>query len=189
MKYLNSWKLFEDIGQIDTIDSFLNQLGIDNRKKPQVEEWWNQNRKDFKIRYFPFNTTKPIAGVFLGFDEIAINQTMFMPPVIKLFLALHESRHCDQHRQGILMKGYYDTVVRGDKDSFLESYIELERDANDFAIQSMRECGFERDINMAESGLRMNERAGEMVYPMMRSDIQKYQPKDFIDLLKKQIGL
>ena len=110
-----------------------------------------------------------------------------MPPHVKLFLALHESRHCDQHLQGIFMEGYYDTVVNGDKASFLQSYAELEKDANDFAFDSMRTIGFEREMNMEEMRLRGNERAGEMVYQMMTNDISRLNPTDFIDLLKKQI--
>jgi hypothetical protein len=48
------------------------------------------------------------------------------------------------------MPGYYDNVVNGDKDSFLQSYRELEKDANDFAINSMRAIGFEREMNREE---------------------------------------
>jgi hypothetical protein len=109
--------------------------------------------------------------------------------MIKLFLAFHESRHCDQYRAGGFMEGYYDTVVRGDKEAFLTAYRDLERDANDFAIQSMRACGFEREMNFEEGRLRGNEAAGEMVYRMMTGDIQRLNPVDFFDLLKKQIGV
>ena len=112
-----------------------------------------------------------------------------MPPHVKLFLALHESRHCDQHRQGIFMQGYYDAVINGDRDSFLTAYAELERDANDYAINSMRQIGFDREMNFEEMMLRGNERAGNMVYQMMTSDIERLQPTDFFDLLKKQIGV
>ena len=34
-----------------------------------------------------------------------------------------------------------------------------------------------------------NERAGDMVYQMMSNDIQRTNPVDFFDLLKKQIGV
>jgi hypothetical protein len=37
--------------------------------------------------------------------------------------------------------------------------------------------------------LRGNEMAGYMVYQMMSSDIQRINPVDFFDLLKKQIGV
>ena len=85
------------------------------------------------------------------------------------------------------MSGYYDTVVNGDRSSFLQSYRELERDANDFAITSMRSVGFGREMDMEEGRLRGNEGAGNMVYQMMTNDISRLNPVDFIDLLKKQI--
>jgi hypothetical protein len=86
------------------------------------------------------------------------------------------------------MEGYYDTVVKGDKESFLQNYKELEKDANDFAINSMIEIGFEREMRNESQRLRSNELSGEMVYRMMTGDIEKLNPVDFIDLLKKQIG-
>jgi hypothetical protein len=188
MKYIKKFKFFESItsdNQI-TIEQFLDNIGI-SKNNQQIIEWWNQNRSNIKIYYFQFNSPQPIAGVFLGTDSIAINSRLPMPPHIKLFLALHESRHCDQHADGILMPGYYDTVVNGDKESFLKSYKELEKDANDFAINSMRLIGFEREMNMEEGRLRGNEGAGNMVYQMMTNDISRFNPVDFIDLLKKQI--
>jgi hypothetical protein len=188
MKHIKSYKLFESLtpdNQI-TIEQFLDNIGI-RENKQQIVEWWNQNRSNIKIYYFQFNSPQPIAGVFLGTDTIAINSRLPMPPHVKLFLALHESRHCDQHAEGILMPGYYDTVVNGDKDSFLQSYRELEKDANDFAINSMRSIGFEREMNMEEMRLRGNEGAGNMVYQMMTNDINRLNSTDFIDLLKKQI--
>jgi hypothetical protein len=125
--------------------------------------------------------------VFLGENTIALNERISMPPHVKLFLALHESRHCDQHREGEFMEGYYETVLRGDREGFLMAYSELERDANNFAINSMRQIGFEREMNMEEMILRRNEGAGGMVYQMMTNDIRRLNPVDFIDLLKKQI--
>lgn len=187
MKYIKSYKLFESLtpdNQI-TIEQFLDNIGI-RENKQQIVEWWNQNRSEIQIYYFQFSS-QPIAGVSLGTNTIAINSSLPMPPHVKLFLALHESRHCDQHADGILMPGYYDTVVNGDKDSFLQSYRELEKDANDFAINSMRSIGFEREMNREEGRLRGNEGAGNMVYQMMKNDINKFNPVDFIDLLKKQI--
>ena len=188
MKHIKSFKIFESLtpeNQI-SIEQFLNEIKIPLSRVQQITEWWGQNR-DIKIYYFPFKSAKPIAGVFLGTDSIAINSSLPMPPHVKLFLALHESRHCDQHAKGIFVEGYYDTVVNGDKDSFLQSYRELEKDANDFAINSMREMGFEREMNMEEMRLRGNEGAGNMVYQMMSNDINTLNPTDFIDLLKKQI--
>jgi hypothetical protein len=188
MKYLKSYKIFENIGHFEiSIDNFLYRIGIPANKFQNICQWWGENRSNIKIHLFPFNTTKPIAGVFLGNDTICINERLPMPPHIKLFLALHESRHCDQQRQGRFMEGYYNTVVNGDKPGFLQAYTELERDANDFAVASMRQIGFEREMNMEEMRLRGNERAGEMVYNMMKTDILTLQATDFFDLLKKQI--
>ena len=188
MKYVKSFNLFESLtdGNQISIAQFLTKIGIPSNRIQPIIEWWSQHR-DVKIYYFPFSSPQPIAGVFLGTDTIAINSRLQMPPHIKLFLALHESRHCDQHAQGIFMEGYYDTVVNGDKESFLQSYAELEKDANDFALDSMREIGFEREMDREELMLRGNERAGEMVYQMMTSDISRLNSTDFIDLLKKQI--
>ena len=188
MKHLKSFKIFESLTEENqiSIEQFLNEIRIPSNKIQQIIEWWNQNR-DIEIYYFPFSSPQPIAGVFLGTDTIAINSRLPMPPHVKLFLALHESRHCDQHAQGIFMEGYYDTVVNGDKASFLQSYVELEKDANDFAVNSMREMGFEREMNMEEMRLRGNEGAGNMVYQMMTNDINRLNSTDFIDLLKKQI--
>ena len=189
MKHIKSYKLFESIteGNRIEIDQFLNEIRIPNDKKSQIIEWWSQNRSRIKIYYFPFSSPQPIAGCFLSEDIIAINSRLPMPPHVKLFIALHESRHCDQHSEGIFMDGYYETVVRGDKESFLQSYRELEADANNFAIDSMYQIGFENEMMMESNRLRLNEGAGEMVYRMMTDDIIRFNPADFIDLLKKQI--
>ena len=191
MKYLQTYKLFEDLDNSTqvSIDQFLEKIRIPEFKRPEIISWWNQNRTDFVIHYFDFSSPQPIAGVFLGENIIAINSRLPMPQHIKLFLALHESRHCDQHREGRFMEGYYNNVVNGDKESFLQTYMDLERDANNFAIQSMRECGFDSEMNFEEMRLRGNERAGDMVYRMMSNDIQRLNPTDFFDLLKKQIGV
>ena len=110
-----------------------------------------------------------------------------MSPFMKIFLALHESAHCDQHRLGIFSENYYGPVVDGRKEDFLEGYRKLEKQANDFAIKSMREMGFSDEMDIVEGTLRSNERAGEMVFRMMSNDIRRLNPVDFIDLLKKQI--
>ena len=187
MKHLKNFKIFESsIGQEVSITDFLRKIRIDESKIPAISEWWSENRSEIKIHLFPFKSPR-IMGVFLGIDTICINDIGFLPPHVKLFLALHESRHCDQHREGRFMSGYYDTVIAGDKAEFLKAYAELEKDANDFAINSMRECGFVREMNMEESRLRMNETMGNQVYDMMTQDINKFNPVDFTDLLKKQI--
>ncbi len=191
MKHLKHFQLFErlDNSTLVTIDQFIERIGIPNPMRPTISSWWNENRRDIRIHLFTFNSPQPIAGVFLGEDIIALNERVPMPPHVKLFLALHESRHCDQHREGIFMERYYETVVRGDRENFLRAYSELERDANDFAINSMRQIGFEREMDREEMMLRSNERAGDMVYQMMSADIRRLNPVDFFDLLKKQIGV
>ncbi len=191
MKHLKHFQLFErlDNSTLVTIDQFIERIGIPNPMRPTISSWWNENRRDIRIHLFTFNSPQPIAGVFLGEDIIALNERLPMPPHVKLFLALHESRHCDQHREGRLMEGYYETVVRGDRENFLRAYSELERNANDFAINSMRQIGFEREMDREEMMLRSNERAGDMVYQMMSADIRRLNPVDFFDLLKKQIGV
>lgn len=187
MRYIKEYKIFENLSNPVSINQFVSQIGIPDPKRQRIIEWWNENRSHIKIHYFEFSSPQPIAGVFLGIDEIAINRRLPMPPHMKLFLALHESAHCDQHRQGRFMEHYYNTVVEGDKDSFLQGYAQLEREANDFAVNSMRQIGFDNEMTREEMMIRGNERAGQMVYNMMRSDIERFRPVDFIDLLKKQI--
>jgi hypothetical protein len=187
MKHLKNFKIFESsISQDISITDFLIKIRIDESKIQTISDWWSQNRTGIKIHLFPFKSQR-IMGVFLGVDTICINDLSFFPPHMKLFLALHESRHCDQHREGRFMSGYYDTVIAENKVGFLKAYSELEKDANDFAISSMRQCGFSREMDNEESRLRMNETMGNQVYEMMTNDIRKFNPIDFIDLLKKQI--
>jgi hypothetical protein len=187
MKHIKSFKIFENQGAEISIDKFLQEIGMSNRNMPIIVDWWSKNRNHIKIYHFPFSSPHPIAGVILSENEIAVNKKMNMPPHIKLFLVLHESRHCDQHSQGIFNPEYYETVVQGNKSEFLRNYVKLEQDANDFAINSMREIGFDLEMNREERNLRRNEGAGHMVYDMMTQDIRRFQPIDFIDLLKKQV--
>jgi hypothetical protein len=51
----------------------------------------------------------------------------------------------------------------------------------------MREIGFSREMNREENMIRGNEMAGNIVYRMMQNDIERLNPTDFFDLLKKQI--
>ena len=170
-----------------TIDEFCNRIGIYPAMIPSISEWWSNNRANIKIHLFSFGSPEPIAGVFLGDDTVCINENLRMPPHIKMFLSLHESRHCDQYREGIFMDGYYNTVLDNDLQGFLEAYSRLEIDANDYAIESMRQIGFTREMDREENMLRGNERAGNIVYRMMKKDIERLNPTDFFDLLKKQI--
>lgn len=170
-----------------SIDLYCEKIGISPYMISNISDWWNKNRSHIDIHFFPFSSIDPIAGVFLGEKTVCINQNLRMPPHIKLFLALHESRHCDQYKNGDFIEGYYDTVLKNDFEGFLEAYSMFEKDANDFAIDSMRNIGFSNEMNREENMIRGNERAGRMVYNMMKKDIERIKPTDFFDLLKKQI--
>jgi len=190
MKYLTKFKMFENLESKEVdIDKFLDEIGFVSEIVDRVSEWWGRNRGEIGIHFFGFNTRQPIGGCFLGVDKICINSDLYMPPHIKLFIALHESRHCDQHREGRFEDGYWHPVVEGRKEDFLAGYRDLERDANDFAINSMRELGFSGEMDREGMRLRSNEMAGEMVYRMMSNDIERLGATDMFDLLKKQIGI
>jgi len=189
MRIIKSYKIFESLNSHISIDEYLNMIRIPQDKIPKIVDWWNENRSNIRINYFPFSTVLPILGVFLGTDDVAINKNLNAPGFMKLFILLHESRHCDQHKEGIFMEGYYDSVVNDNKEEFLKNYEILEKDANDFAINSMKIIGFESEMKREESHLRGNESGGNHVYNMMKNDILKYNPTDFIDLLKRQIGI
>lgn len=192
MKHIKSFKIFENHGNEVSIEIFLQEIGIPNDKHPIVIDWWYKNLSHIKIYHFEFSSPEPIIGVVLSENEIAINKTSNprlpwnkMPIFIKLFTALHESKHCDQHRENRFSNLYFDPVKEGDKDRFFENYFKLEREANDFAINSLREMGF----MVRDSELRGNEslRAAESVYQMMRIDVQRLNPIDMIDLYRKQV--
>jgi hypothetical protein len=187
MKYLKSYKIFESLDTTISIEDFLTRIRIPNHLVGNISEWWNQNRSHIDIYLFRFNTNKMIAGGIVGENKIAINESIPMPPHVKLFLLLHESKHIDQHNEGRFMDAYFQTVVDGNKEEFLRNYSELEAEANLFAIEAMNELGFEREMRMEANMLRGNERAGEMVYRMMQADINQYEPNNFFDLIKSQI--
>jgi hypothetical protein len=190
MKYLKGYKIFESLDSPITIEDFLNRIRIPNHLIPNIVSWWNENREHVDIYLFQFNTYEPIDYAIFGKNKIAINERVYtipMLPHIKLFLLLHESKHIDQHNEGRLMDGYFQTVVDGKKEEFLRNYAQLEKEANLFAIQSMIELGFEQEMRREANLLRGNEKAGEMVYRMMSKDIRTYNPNDFFDLIKSQI--
>jgi hypothetical protein len=169
------------------IESFLTRSGLPNYLVDNISKWWHQNRSHIEIYLFPFNTDKPIMGGIIGENKIAVNETRPLPPHIRLFLALHESRHCDQYNEGVFERGYFESVKSENLKAFLGAYMYLEKDANDFAVSSMRACGFGREMDFEESRLRKNEEGGEIVYKMMREDIARYNPDNFFDLIKIQI--
>lgn len=166
-------------GKISTEDFF----NLNNN----VANWWNENRNRFIIHYFNFNTNKPIGGTFIGSDTIVINKNSFMPLEIKLFTSLHESKHGDQYKEGTLGDEYWNCLIQKDKNKFIKIYETLEIESNDYAIDSMKDLGFFKFIEAAESKLRLNEKIGGTIYNMMLEDIGKLKPKNFFDYLIKGI--
>ena len=172
-----------------TIEEFVDKLRLPLEEKDIIIDWWNKNRKRFKILYFKFNTTEPICGVFLDENTIAVNskESYRLPSEILLYIMLHESRHADQEVNDKFSERYFNTVLNDDKEAFLKGYKELESDANDYAIESMKEMGFDNFVNHMGKMMRGNEREGENVWKMMKADIEKYKSQTFSDLLLKQI--
>jgi hypothetical protein len=167
------------------IEDFLLEIGIEQKLIPQISEWWNENRKG-TIHYFEFGSQDPIIGVYIGENRVAINKKSRDLPDFKLFIAIHESFHCDQDMRGEMEK-YFDLVKFGDVTEFSNYYRNIEKEANDFAITSMRDLGFSRFIDSSERRLRGNEFAGSQVFSMMGRDIEKTGAENFKDLLLSQI--
>lgn len=172
-----------------TIEEFVDNLRLPLEEKDVIIEWWNKNRKRFNILYFKFNTTEPINGVFIDENTVAVNSKIAnqIPAEILLYIILHETRHADQEINDKFSDRYFNTVLNDQKEEFLKGYSELEKDANDYAIKSMIEMGFDNFVNYMERMMRGNEREGENVWRMMRADIEKFQAKSFSELLTKQI--
>lgn len=169
-----------------SIDDFLFEIGIQEKLIPEISDWWNENRKGVSIHYFEFGSRDPIIGVYIGENRVAINKKSRDLPDFKLFIAIHESFHCDQDMRGEMEK-YFNLVKYGNVTEFSNYYRQIEKEANDFAISSMRDLGFSRFIDSSERMLRGNEFAGSPVYSMMRRDIEKTGAENFKDLLLSQI--
>lgn len=175
-----------DEHELLTIEEFTEEIfGGADEDVECLRRKWNEHLPDARIYHFRFNTPHPILGVFLGVNEVAVNDMPRVPPHIKMFVAFHEARHGRQHQRDIFMDGYYHSVRLGNKDFFSRVYKRLEQDANNFAAKMMRSCHMLRDFE--EDMLRKNELGSGEIYKMMRDDIEMYEPEDFIDLLKKQI--
>ena len=171
-----------------TIEEFVDNLRLPLEEKDVIIEWWNKYRKRFNIHKFDFNTTEPICGVFIDENTIAVNsKEKRMPAELFLFIILHESRHADQEKNDRFSERYFDTVVNDDKEAFLKGYKELETDANDYALKSMEEMGFDNFVYHMGKMVRGNEKEGENVWKMMKADIEKFQAKTFSELIHKQI--
>ena len=169
-----------------SIDDFLFEIGIRENLIPQISEWWNENRKGISIHYFEFGSQDPIIGVYIGENKVCINKKSRDLPDFKLFIAIHESFHCDQDMRGEMEK-YFNLVKYGNVTEFSNYYRNIEKEANDFAITSMRDLGFSGFIDFSERRLRGNEFAGAQVFSMMRRDIEKTGVENFKDLLLSQI--
>ena len=184
---LEESKVAEDeLPGLISIDDFLFEIGIRENLIPPISEWWNQNREGVSIHYFDFGSRDPIIGVYIGENRVAINKKSRDLPDFKLFIAIHESFHCDQDMRGEMEK-YFNLVKYGNVTEFSNYYRQIEKEANDFAITSMKDLGFSRFIDSSERMLRGNEFAGSQVFSMMKRDIEKTGAENFKDLLLSQI--
>lgn len=174
-----------EISISDFIDKLNERMPL-GASKEDIISWWNQNRSNFKIHYFPFKTHKPIMGCFVGTDRVLINSTPPVPGDVKFFIALHESRHAFQEENGEFTPKYFQTVVDDNKEEFLRNYRELEEDANNFAFDACRTMGFRQLLSM-ERMLRNNENLGNEVFGMMKDDLAKTNATTFFELLEGQI--
>jgi len=198
MKYLKTFNesINENIDTLTdtltdtTIENLVDKLNFPSNIQEKVINWWNTNRSGFELDFFPFNTNQPILDCFLGGKKLAINSKggRMVPKEILLFVALHESCHADQYKEGRFENGYFNSVINDNKEQFVTSYKELEKEANDYGLNGMKEMGFDIFVkNASRWGLRDNEFAYDEVYEMMKKDIEKYKPNNFVELLLKQI--
>lgn len=171
-----------------SIGDFVDRLNEKSRlsiDKETIVNWWENNLRSIKIHYFPFKLNQ-IMGCFLPGNIVCINSKSYSVSDIKLFIALHESKHVLQDKDDTMKEKYFKTVLNGDKEEFLINYRILENEANTFAINACKEMGF-NNIVSSESKLRMNESMGEMVYTMMKNDIEKTGSTQLHELLLSQI--
>ena len=169
-----------------SIENFLFEIGIRENLIPSISEWWNENRKGIFIHYFEFGSQDPIIGVYLGENKVCINKKSRDLPDFKLFVAIHESFHCDQDMRGEMEKEF-NLAKYGNVTEFSKLHELCEREANDFAITSMRDLGFSEFVDSSEKRLRGNEFVGHQVFSMMKRDIEKTGAENFKDLLLSQI--
>jgi hypothetical protein len=171
------------------IEEFVNFLNISIETKKAVCDWWGLSRSNIRIHIFPFKTESPILGCFAGNKRVAINSKGIdgIPPEMILFALLHETRHSDQYDADEYHREYFGAANRGDLDSFRRTYFDSEKDANSYAISVMRDIGFGYFLDKQERRIRKNEEAADMVYSMMRNDIEKHNVSSLIELVFKQI--
>jgi hypothetical protein len=189
MSYSNNFQVYEksDNSNLINIEQLVDEIGISDFMKPGVISWWNKNKRDIKMYFLPFLRRKPLAALFLSEDTIVINEKLKMSPHVRLFLILHETHHCEQYKDGRFTKGYYETVLRNDRESFTKAYVELQKEANDFAINSMIEIGFDIEMEVAEMRLRASERSADTIYNLMKEEISTLDPNNITEFQIKQI--
>lgn len=169
------------------ISEFTRRIGLNENEGERYTELWTQERPNFKIHFFPFETQFPILGVFFYGEDVCINSRALGPPHIKAFIALHESRHCDQYSDGIFEPQYFQTVVDGNEQQFLTNYRNLEEDANTFALETLTDYGFGNFVRFEERRIRGNENMGPKIYQMMSQDIERTGSTSMAELLASQI--
>lgn len=191
MKHLKKFELFETISTIPgetTIENYVSQVlpGMSTRDKEKFCDYWNQNRSEYKLHYFKFAV--PILGAAVGEKEIAVNTDIKnLPEHMRLFLPLHESFHLDQNAESDeFSKGYFQSVVDNNLPLFIKSYKRYESEANDYAIQVLRQLDiFTTELD--ERRIRSNEGMVSHIFDMMKKDIKKTGAKTIFELIKTQI--
>lgn len=171
---------------IKKIEDFLFEIRIEEKSIPGICQWWNKHVRDISIFHLDFKTQEPIIGIYAGKDKVFVNKKSNVSPEFKLFIAIHESFHRNHEKNGD-MENYF-ILAKGNKlEEFSKIYNRSEREANDFAISSMRDLGFSQFIDSSERMIRGNELSGSQVFTMMKRDIEKTGAKTFKDLLLIQI--
>jgi len=166
---------------------FAEEIRLSPPDVRKFSQLWARVRPGYRIHYFPFRSVDPILGVFFYDRDVCVNQRVPVPPPVKAFICLHESRHCQQYEDGIFEQGYFTPVVEGEKEEFLINYRQLEEDANNFALDSLSEGGFQDFVLREGPRLKGNEDMGSQVYQMMRKDINQSGAQNFAELLAAQI--
>jgi hypothetical protein len=191
MKYL---KLFET-----TTTTEFHTLSLDTKKTTPISDiikddkmvnWWNENKNDIQIKYFDFKTQIPILGCCVNENIIAINNKKpNNNTLLSFFVLLHESRHCKHVKLG-LMTDYFKPVINNDLNAFKKIYLEVEKDANDYAFSVIYELELvpkTPQYSQFESGLRHNELTYHHVFNMLSNDIKKYGVSNLTELVLNMI--
>jgi hypothetical protein len=189
MKFIKDFHLFESsesIPEYVNISDFLNSINATNKLKDSFVKWWDENRSRINILYFPFNTSMPIFGCVFSENTVAINSKMSLPTEFFLYILLHESKHADQEYEGRLSP-YFDTVVENNFKEFSLAYYELELEANVYAEGVLIELGLEHFVKSNSQMLNQNLSATHSVFQHMKKDIERLNPENFQELIRKTI--